>query len=585
MSIKRRLTLRFVLHSVIAGLVVFLFAGLTFLWVQQKLSDISMTKNFATVGLQRLVESSKFGPDGIIFDAKLLEQVKKNHGWLQSLDEEGRVESSYNAPSDVPKEYNPGELIAFWRGEKAFPYDLYLYIQQKNGKIYTLLYGFPKIVLPLVETLQESPPKVADGKLVLPEGVSEKLLQQKGYLQLLDSGGKEVASFHRPEAVPTQYTVQDLALRSEYGSDRFGYFITTVFDDVTKQTWVIGLPINKSITPKQAFLFSEETSVILKGIAFMLAATLVIFALLALLNAHRFGAPMLHMLAWLDSLGKSSYEEPIDRKGQPRSRMSSGEWRRRYRVFGEVMFSLDKLSDILQRDLEARKQTETLREEWITGITHDLKTPLSSIKGYAHLLAADEYDWSSEEVRKFSGIMLDKSAHVDALISDLAISYQIKRGMTPPLTEEIEMNGWLDNALDQAAANPAYGEGRIIYKAEPQEIMVHLYTPWLERVVNNLTANALLHNSPDTQLTVTLTGKTGKGMMILFSDNGQGMDEQTMNNLFERYYRGGNTSSSTEGSGLGLAVSKGLVEAMGGRISVKSTPGKGTSIWLIWNQL
>ncbi|MFC3746535.1 sensor histidine kinase [Paenibacillus sp. GCM10012306] len=583
MNIKRQLTLRFVLHSVIAGLVVLLIAACTLWWVMQRMNDVKLQNNFYSVGLERLVESSQFGEDGVIFDPELLEQVKKNHGWLQSLNEVGEVEQSYNTPSDVPKQYAPGELIAYWQGQKEFPYGLYLWIQEKNGVLYTLLYGVPKTLEPLLKSITESNPRYSDGRLLLPEGIADRMYAKKGYVQLINNSGAEVASFNRPLSVPDHYNVQELALRTEYG-DRYGYDVSSAYDEETSLTWVIGLPLNANIYSAQEFFVSAETRITWSGVGIMLTATLLIFALLSFLNAHRFGSPMLHMLAWLDSLGKSSFKEPANRKGQPRSRMKSGKWRRRYRVFGDVMLSIDKLSDSLQREQENRRQMEILREEWISGITHDLKTPLSSIKGYAHLLAEEEYEWSASEVRKFSAIMLEKSAHIDTLISDLAISYRIRSGITPPLAEEMELNGWLANALDQAAANPAYGEGRIIYQGVTNEIRVHLYTPWLERVVNNLTANALLHNSPETKLTVTLTGSTGKGVMIHFSDNGQGMDQRTVSNLFERYYRGGNTSASTDGSGLGLAVSKGLIEAMGGRIVVKSSLGKGTSIWLIWDQ-
>lgn len=62
--------------------------------------------------------------------------------------------------------------------------------------------------------------------------------------------------------------------------------------------------------------------------------------------------------------------------------------------FSDVMVSIEKLSANLQRDQALRQQTENLREEWIAGVTHDLKTPLSSITGYAHLLAEPSYDWS-----------------------------------------------------------------------------------------------------------------------------------------------------------------------------------------------
>lgn len=582
MKMKRRLTLRFILHSAIAGLSVLLITAVTVFWVLQQLAEVHLSDNFAEFGLEQLMETSVLGEDGITFDPKLLAQVKHNNGWLQSLDESGRVERSYNTPADVPGQYLPGELMAYWRMEEEFPYEIYLWIQEKHGRMYTLLYGEPKVIQPLLQEVSRVDSSYTDGRLKLPEGTESRIKALGGYVQLLDGEGRELASLFRPESVPAAYHVQELALRSEY-TERYGYRMLFTYDKETGRTWLIGLQAAMNRASSQDTFVSAEMRIVLTGIAGMLAAILLVFALQSFLNAHRFGAPMLHMLDWLDSLGRRSYEEPADRKGRPHSRQRSGRWKRRYHTFADVLLSVEKLSGILRRDEELHRETETLREEWITGITHDLKTPLSSIKGYAHLLAEENYEWSTEEVRKFSGIMLEKSAHMDALISDLAMTYRLKSGIQAPYTEAVEMNTWLKGALDQAAANPVYGENRIIYQPADKEITVRFYPPWMERVVGNLTANALLHNAPETKLTVALIAQENGGMAVIFRDNGQGMDDHTAVNLFERYYRGGNTASTTKGTGLGMAISKGLVEAMGGAITVVSAPGEGTEIRLVWN--
>jgi two-component system OmpR family sensor kinase len=109
-----------------------------------------------------------------------------------------------------------------------------------------------------------------------------------------------------------------------------------------------------------------------------------------------------------------------------------------------------------------------------------------------------------EEVRKFSSSMLDKSAHMDMLINDLAMTYRLKTGVRPPEAEEVDLNRGLRGALEQAAANPEYGRERIVFNESHTAVVVNLYTPWLEWVVNNLTANSLLHNPPDTVLTVSI---------------------------------------------------------------------------------
>ncbi|MEC0232309.1 sensor histidine kinase [Paenibacillus alba] len=584
MNIKRRLTLKFVLQLAIAGTVVLLIAGITLFWMLQRFVEISITRNFATVGLEQLVDSSWIGKDGIQFTPSLLEQVKKNQGWLQSIDENGHVVSAYNSPDDVPRQYGPGELIAYWTGVQPFPYELAVWIQQKNGKLYTLVYGAPNRLDPVLKQVREGSFPVADKQLVLPGALAGEISAAHAFIQLIDSTGMELVSYNKPNALPSQYTVQDLTLRTLY-SERYGYRMKTSYDEQTGRTWLVGESNDRWATNSgKKPLIPEEAEVLLIGSGFMFAVLLTLFILLSLWQAHRFGAPMLHMLVWLDSIGNAVYQEPVDRRGLDPSRTPTGKWRRRYRVFAEVMVSIEKLSATLQRDQAMREQSENWREEWIVGITHDLKTPLSSITGYAHLLAEPAYDWSQEEVRKFSATMLDKSAHMDMLINDLAMTYRLKAGILPLETMEVELNAWLEQTLVQAAADPAYGKQRIVFHAAQKDVRTRLYTPWLERVVNNLTANSLLHNPSDTVLTVSLlASEDGGRITIQFADDGDGMDEATVSRLFERYYRGTDTASTSNGSGLGMAISKGLIEAMGGRIAVETKLGEGTIIRLIWN--
>ena len=88
--------------------------------------------------------------------------------------------------------------------------------------------------------------------------------------------------------------------------------------------------------------------------------------------------------------------------------------------------------------------------------------------------------------------------------------------------------------------------------------------------------NALVHNSSDTKVSVTLDADNQDGILLSIRDNGKGFSEQEQSRLFERYYRGTNTKEKPEGSGLGLAIANQIVALHGGRILVKSQPGEGT---------
>ncbi|MFD0714866.1 sensor histidine kinase [Paenibacillus sp. GCM10027626] len=581
MSMKRRLALRFTLQMTVGGLAALIVFVLGMNWILQRFSDISISKDFAAVGLEELVERSEFHEEGIRFDPALLEQVKSSQGWLQTLSPAGEVQQSYNTPPDVPKHYAPGELVDYWQQRKPFAYDILLWVKVMDGKEYTIIYGYHNRLKQLLELAVHQGRLNGAGELVMPQQLSSGLTAAQGFLQLIDAAGHEIASYNKPATIAGHYTSQDLALRNRY-NDRYGYLYASSYEERTGHTWIVALPNYAGGRDGQPDLIPAETRALLIGGASMIGALIVIFILLSIWNAHRFGVPLLHILTWLNTLSSGRYEEPKDRKSIPRSRTREGSWRSRYRVFAEVLLSIGQLSRTLQHNAELRRQNNRLREEWIAGITHDLKTPLSSIKGYAHMLAEDSYQWSTEEVREFSRIILDKAAHMDLLMNDLALTYRLNAGIEPPEGERFELNEWLRNILTHAVA-PPLNRDNIRFQPAEDKMTIKLYMPWLERIIFNLTANALLHNPAGTQLVVSVRlDHEADKLVIDFTDNGRGMDELTASRLFDRYYRGTDTGAASEGSGLGMAIAKGLVEAMGGHIEVFTSPGSGTTILLSW---
>ena len=82
-----------------------------------------------------------------------------------------------------------------------------------------------------------------------------------------------------------------------------------------------------------------------------------------------------------------------------------------YRFFGEIFESMDQLTETLRRDKRNREKIQATREEWIAGLSHDLKTPLSSIYGYSMMLESKQYDWSPEEVKEMGQVVREKSEY------------------------------------------------------------------------------------------------------------------------------------------------------------------------------
>lgn len=580
MSIRRKLMTRFIGMLTGTVLLIILLGSLVTFWVVQKTNEVNLVDDFVNYGLDQLINTAEILPDNTIrYDPDLLKQVDKNKGWLQVLDEKGAVIDDYHVPPDVPSSYKPGELIAYWVAEKAFPYQLSMLIREKDGKNFTLLYGEKNVAKSLMDQVRAK--LLYDhGKLTVNPAEQQAFRKSNAYLQVLDTYGKEITSYNKPSSeVPSEYSIQDLVLKVRY-PNRSGISVSTWYDEQHETTWLLSVPVHASITDEtNPYAFILEPALIV-----LILSIIVLLVLLALWYANRFGSPMLHMLQWLQRLEKGHYEEPAGVSGIPRSQRRNGKWKRKYQVYGEVLHSMQALSHTLKQNEEQRKQTDSLREEWIAGITHDLKTPLSSIQGYAHMLETDKYSWTTEEVREFAGIMIDKSMYMDRLVNDLAMTYRLRSGGYQPEVKRSDVNALLRDLVQRAERNPAYGEKRILFQPADKPVYGLVHIPSFERIVDNLTANALLHNPPEATLVVrVLNGERDGEFTIEFADNGQGMSPEMVWKLFERYYRGTDTGTSDIGSGLGMAVTKGLIEAMKGRIEVRSVPGEGTTIRLIWD--
>jgi two-component system, OmpR family, sensor kinase len=575
MSVKKRLTGQFVWQLILAGMLMIVLIVGTFYFIVNKISELEMNRNFALAGLPKLVESISIHDGQIVFDEQLLEEAKEQGGWLQALNEQGEVISSYYKPDDVPISYSAGELASYIEGHKDFPYYLYIWMQYKNDTMYTLLYGVPKTNIELLQKIKQTG-VLKNDTIELPTEILKQLQAAKGYVQVLDTNGSEIASILKKEGSIDQYSVQEITLRAMY-SERYNSKLYFEYDDVTKQTWLLHMPI-QSYGSEPGSIVTPELAYILIGFIFIIIVIIVIFLFLSLWYGNRFGTPILHMMNWLRSLAQGKYEEPRDLIGNPRSQTRSGKIKRKYRMYTDIIESLHHLTYSLKRNDEIRSQLEKTREEWITGVTHDMKTPLSSIMGYTHMIKADQYEWTNEEIREFAVIMNDKADYMDQLITDLSMTYRLKNESHLLKFESVEMNQFVQQCMVQFMNDPKYETANITLEQASEPIFFPIDANGFKRIIMNLLANALIHNPIGTMVQVSINFEPKGSFGICFQDDGEGMDEETTNQLFERYYRGTNTEGKGNGTGLGMAITKELVHKHGGIIEVVSAKGEGTQI-------
>jgi PAS domain S-box-containing protein len=227
------------------------------------------------------------------------------------------------------------------------------------------------------------------------------------------------------------------------------------------------------------------------------------------------------------------------------------------------------------RDVTELRRLEAVRRDFVANVSHELKTPLTSIAGYAETLATEASPGT--QIERFARPILSNARRMHRLVDDLLDLSRIESGRWQPTPERVDLRGLAGDAW--AAFADRAGERRIQFAVTAAGVHDVTADPdALRQVLTNLLDNALRHTPPGGRITVSLESAPG-GVAVAVADTGSGIAPEHLPRIFERFYRADPGRSREEGgTGLGLAIVKHLVEAHGGRVEAHSTLGKGTTI-------
>ncbi|MNZ97217.1 Non-motile and phage-resistance protein [compost metagenome] len=250
--------------------------------------------------------------------------------------------------------------------------------------------------------------------------------------------------------------------------------------------------------------------------------------------------------------------------------------KRSYALFTELIVQLDTLAKELESSKKERSRLDTMQKEWIAGISHDLKTPLTYIKGYSSMLISPQYEWTSEEKIKFASEILQKADHMDELIGDLNLSFRLDGQKLPLKMVQNDLVEFVRRIVADTVNDPRTEGYNLSFEADMPSAEAMLDVKLLKRALENLLINAILHNPVGTNIQVSIIKGTFWNVKI--TDDGTGISQHDIGRLFNKYYRGTTTDSLSEGTGLGMAIAHQLVLAHGGIIDVTSQINEGTTI-------
>lgn len=251
-----------------------------------------------------------------------------------------------------------------------------------------------------------------------------------------------------------------------------------------------------------------------------------------------------------------------------------------YRVLMNPIFSHKKASGaiILLVDVTEREQREQLRREFSANVSHELKTPLTSISGFAELISEGLCD--EEKMREFSGDIYRESQRLISLVDDIIRLSKLDEGESPDDFEDVDLLEIGRNIAD-SLDNTALRKGVTISVGGE-------YTPvrgsWqvLYEMLYNLCDNAVKYNKPGGTVTVNVR-QEGDAVALSVADTGIGIPSGEQERIFERFYRVDKShSKKIGGTGLGLSIVKHGAQAHNARITVDSTLGEGTTITVLF---
>jgi signal transduction histidine kinase len=237
--------------------------------------------------------------------------------------------------------------------------------------------------------------------------------------------------------------------------------------------------------------------------------------------------------------------------------------------------TFNQMAGQLQDAAEKQKEVERLRSDLIAWVGHDLQTPLASMRAILEALADGMVD-DPEAVQRYLKTAQRDIRSLSLLIDDLFQMAQIDAGglqldLTPNSLSDL-ISDTLESFSELAARQGINLEGAV----EPDVDPICMDAARIGRVLNNLVGNALRFTPAQGKVEVT-AHRQGSRIEVLVSDSGEGIRPQDLPHVFEQFYRGEKSRSrTTGGAGLGLAISRGIVQAHGGEIRVESELGKGT---------
>lgn len=385
------------------------------------------------------------------------------------------------------------------------------------------------------------------------------LRENELWTQIIDSKGKVLCEVDAPKEAPDSYDIfemshyvlnsdtmkgQTIYLRS-FGSNKYGAI----------------LGFNSSKIRKYNIQFSGNVQEqIVKSIVILAMLFVVMGIIAGFIFSKTISSPIQEIIADINKLESDVAIENVNYNKN---------------IFSSVYDSLLMLQLRLKSADREREKVERQKKKWISNISHDMKTPLTSIKAYIEMIGDKEIELSDDEREEYAEIILRNIEDIENLVEELKFSRLWEDGKVELDKEIININALIKECCDEL---PLADMRKSITCSFQQPLLyVNIDRQLIKRCLNNIICNAFKHN--DGKVNVTIQSKQENDICIIeISDDGKGINKGESKKIFDRYYSG--ATENNNGSGLGLSIVKEIIAAHGGEVYVQNNLEQGSTFVL-----
>jgi signal transduction histidine kinase len=277
----------------------------------------------------------------------------------------------------------------------------------------------------------------------------------------------------------------------------------------------------------------------------------------------------------------ASMRRPLEELVDAAGRLAGGDRSARVAVGGlsetaTLGAAFNEMAAELELEASQRDQLDRLKDEFVLTASHELRSPLTSVQGFAELLMLERDTLTPKQVETVE-IILDNCRHLVRLLNDLLDLARSDAGRLAIRPQPTELAPLIDDAVRTMRAQTESAGQSLTQRIEPGLPVVNVEADRIRQILVNLLTNAHEYSPEGASIEVTARA-VGAEVEIAVTDDGPGIPESQLEHIFERFTRGdAGLTQRVGGTGLGLAIAKSLVELHGGTIAAESTPGEGAT--------